>query len=128
MTLADAHILLVDDEPMVRMTLGLVLRRQAASVTEAANGADALAVLRREAVDLVLTDWHMPVMDGPALLRAAANEGLHVPAVLCTGTLGDRDEPGLAGLGVATTLLKPFPPADLIATLQAVLEPLPSRG
>lgn len=113
---------------MLRLTLGLVLRRQGVTVTEAANGQDALDILQREAVDLVLTDWHMPVMDGTALLRAAAAQGLHVPAVLCTGTLGDRDEPSLAGLGVAATLLKPFPPTELIATLQAVLEPLPPRS
>lgn len=128
MTLTEAHILLVDDEAILRMTLGLVLRRHGATVTEVANGADALDVLRHGAVDLVLTDWHMPGMDGPALLRAAAEQGFHVPAVLCTGTLGDRSDAIPAGLGVAATLLKPFPPMELIETLQGVLEPLPSRG
>lgn len=127
MTLSEAHILLVDDEAILRMTLGLVLRRHGATVTEAANGAEALNILQREAVDLLLTDWHMPVMDGPALLQAATGKGFQVPSVLCTGTLGDRDDHGNAGLGVAATLIKPFPPTELIETLQAILAPLPTR-
>lgn len=141
MTLAEAHILLVDDEPVLRMTLGMLLRRQGAFVTEAANGAEALVILRRSVVDtpagpdasaeahppidLMLTDRHMPVMDGPALLRAAAEAGVAVPTVLCAGTFGDEDEPDLSSYGVHATLLKPFPPAELITTLEGVLGPLP---
>ncbi len=148
MTLSEAHVLLVDDEPVLRMTLGLLLRRQGSTVTEAADGMEALAVLRHcngtdqeiprrirrqepradGPVDLLVLDWHMPVMDGPALLRILAAEGRSVPTVLFAGTLGEGDEPDLSAYGVQATLMKPFPPAELLQTLEAVLVPLLRRG
>ncbi len=141
MTLAEAHILLVDDEPVLRMTLGMVLRRQGATVTEAGSGAEALRLLQgasaggqtpteelERPVDLLLTDWHMPELDGPALLQALADVGRTLPAVLCTGTSGDADQRHLSLLGVRAVVLKPFLPAELLATLEAVLAPLPVRS
>ena len=57
-------------------------------MTEAANGVEALTKLEGDSFDLLLTDRHMPVMDGPELLQALVAAGRAIPTVLCAGVLG----------------------------------------
>ena len=90
---ADAHpaksmlrILVVDDDPRVRDSVGRLLIHEGSLVAFAENGADALACLRRDAdFDLVLSDLAMPVMDGAALCRALAEAFPSLPVILMTG-------------------------------------------
>jgi sigma-B regulation protein RsbU (phosphoserine phosphatase) len=63
-------ILLVDDEKLVRMVSRRQLARLNHRIIEAQNGKEALAILEREVVDLVLSDWIMPDLDGPGLCEA----------------------------------------------------------
>ena len=63
-------ILLVDDEKLVRMVAKRRLSKLNHRILEAENGKDALEVLAREKVDLVLSDWMMPELDGPGLCEA----------------------------------------------------------
>ena len=60
-------ILLVDDEKLVRMVAKRRLKVLGHRLLEAENGEEALAILRRESVDLVVSDWMMPKLDGPGL-------------------------------------------------------------
>ena len=64
-----ARILVVDDEPDERFLLRRLFERAGHEVTEAANGAAALAIVRESPPDLVVTDMRMPVMDGVELIR-----------------------------------------------------------
>lgn len=63
-------ILLVDDEKLVRMVAKRRLRKLNHRMLEAENGREALVILQQEKVDLVLSDWKMPELDGPGLCRA----------------------------------------------------------
>jgi sigma-B regulation protein RsbU (phosphoserine phosphatase) len=63
-------ILLVDDEKLVRMVARRRLKTLKHRLLEAENGREALAILEREKVDLVLSDWMMPELDGPGLCEA----------------------------------------------------------
>lgn len=63
-------ILLVDDEQLARMVARRQLAKRRYRVLEAENGLEALAILEREPVDLVLSDWMMPGLDGPGLCEA----------------------------------------------------------
>lgn len=63
-------ILLVDDEKLVRLVARRRLSKLNYRVLEAENGREALEVLEREPVDLVLSDWMMPELDGPGLCEA----------------------------------------------------------
>ena len=63
-------ILLVDDEKLVRMVARRRLAKLNYRILEASNGREALAILERESVDLVLSDWMMPDLDGPELCEA----------------------------------------------------------
>ena len=63
-------ILLVDDEKLVRMIAKRRLDKLHYRILEAENGREALEILEREKVDLVLSDWMMPELDGPGLCKA----------------------------------------------------------
>ena len=75
-------VLVVDDEPLAREGLKLLLGRQPAveSVSEARNGREAIAIIRERAPDLVLLDVQMPRMDGFAVVDAVGPE--RMPAVI----------------------------------------------
>ena len=64
------HILIVDDEPLVRRSLSEFLTLQGYSVSSAANGKEALGLLTTYTADIVITDIRMPELDGLELLRA----------------------------------------------------------
>ncbi len=61
-------ILLVDDDKLGRMVAKRRLTKLNYRILEAGNGMEALGLLEREFVDLVLSDWMMPEMDGPATM------------------------------------------------------------
>ncbi len=63
-------ILIVDDEKIVRMVARKQLAKMQCRLLEANNGEDALAMLGQEPVDLILSDWVMPGLDGPGLCEA----------------------------------------------------------
>ena len=63
-------ILLVDDEKVVRLVAKRRLKKLNHRILEAENGREALGILEREAVDLVMSDWMMPELDGPDLCQA----------------------------------------------------------
>ena len=68
--LRHARILLADDNAVNRQVVKLFLAPLGVSITEAANGREALDRLAAEPFDLVLLDVHMPVMDGPQTIEA----------------------------------------------------------
>ncbi len=63
------RVLVVDDRPDVRLAFMYMLEASGYLVAEASNGAEALVSLAREKIDVILTDLHMPGVDGLALLR-----------------------------------------------------------
>ncbi|QSQ23179.1 response regulator [Pyxidicoccus parkwayensis] len=81
------RILLVDDDDVDRMGIQRVLRASglSAEVFEVSGGAEALALLREQAFDVVLLDFRMPGFDGLWVLREAAKLGLGTPIVMLTG-------------------------------------------
>ena len=127
MTLAEATILVVDDEPVLRLTFGIVLKQQGATVHAAEHGADALDVLERETVDLILSDKQMPVMDGLTFLKQVRARGITAPAVFFVNGVASENPAEMELLRVAQTVTKPLHPAELVRVLTNVLAPLPKR-
>jgi PAS domain S-box-containing protein len=111
------RVLLVEDETAVRELARTILSRAGYTVIEAANGAEAIAVLGslEEPVDLLLTDVIMPVMGGAELARRLRDIRPGLPVVYVTGYADDA----LNGHGVfeegANLLRKPFSAPDLLA-------------
>src|SRR5262252_3048324 len=76
------RILLVDDQPDVRLAFRYMLEADNYEVVEAANGTEALAQLSQKPIDVILTDLYMPWMDGLSLLRAVRSTGGPTPRVI----------------------------------------------
>ncbi len=113
-------ILLVDDDPTLIAVLQAVLQRSGYTVLTAGSGEQALEVLRTSAVCAIITDLHMPKMNGLALLAHLAAAGSKVPAILVTGS-GNIEDSYAKEPGVSAVLLKPIGNRTLIRTLERVL-------
>ncbi len=117
------RILAVDDSPSMRDMVHITLTGAGFDVTQAADGQQALELARKSEFDLVLSDVNMPVMDGIELIRALRAESSyrHTPILMLT-TEGSADckregkEAGATGW-----IVKPFDPAQLVATMHRVL-------
>jgi DNA-binding response OmpR family regulator len=125
-----AHsLLLVDDEPRIRRVLRLALEDEGYQVAEAANGYDALAVLRREPPDVVLLDLMLPDRDGFTVCREIRRTS-DVPVIMVTARADSHDV--VAGLeaGADDYVTKPLVAKELSARIRALLrrvEPANSR-
>src|SRR6476659_8307857 len=80
-----AQILIVDDEASIRVTLSALLKRAGYDVTPAENGAEAVALLERQAFDLMLVDLKMPGMDGMQVVAAARQRQPDIAIIVLTG-------------------------------------------
>ncbi|BCJ47521.1 hypothetical protein Aiant_81780 [Actinoplanes ianthinogenes] len=118
-----AHILVVDDNQDMRDYLARLLASHW-ELAIAADGAQALALARRDPPDLVLADVMMPGLDGFALLRELRNDaGLSgIPVVLVTARAGE--ESAIEGLlaGADDYIVKPFSARELVARVAGQLE------
>ncbi len=121
MTLAGSRLLVVDDEPVLLLTFSLLLKQAGASVLQAANGAEALRLVRQEQVDLILCDRQMPVMDGMTFLRHVRDEQLSVPTLLFTNGIEREDTAELEAMQVRRLLTKPIQPGKLLAVVAEAL-------
>jgi CheY-like chemotaxis protein len=108
-------VLLVDDEPAVRMTSKRLLERMGLDVFTAENGAAALELYSEHAADirLVILDMGMPVMGGAECFRRL-RERSDVPVLIATGYTNDDEAQSLVSAG-ATILEKPFSAQQLKA-------------
>jgi DNA-binding NarL/FixJ family response regulator len=116
------RVVLVDDDPLVRAGLRMILGGAAdlEVVAEATDGQEAVDVVTREAPDVVLMDIRMPRMDGLAAARRLHDRGTTARIIVLTTF--DTDETVLTALGqgAAGFLLKDTPPADLVDAVRRV--------
>ena len=117
---AGAHILIVDDDRLVLATLGQGLRDAGYQVTEASDGASALALVSRNTPDLALLDVRMPGMSGVELAERLAAE--HQLPFIFLSAYGDADIIERAKqLGALGYLVKPLDVPQIIPSLEAAL-------
>jgi len=113
------HILVVEDDPAIRDTLVVLLQAQGYAVSTAANGQEALTLLRgRERPQLILLDLTMPVMSGWEFCRHRQCDPTlaSIPVVLFSAD-GDLEQQA-SGLGVASCLRKPLEPEVLVQKIR----------
>ncbi len=114
------HILLVDDDALLRRSLAFNIEQAGYSVLTAATGEDALAMARRDPPDLVLLDIGLPGMDGLDALRHL-KETLNLPVIFLTARRRELDEVLGLELGADDYITKPFDVDVLLAHIKAVL-------
>jgi signal transduction histidine kinase/ActR/RegA family two-component response regulator len=123
-SLLGVRVLVVDDQADARELLKLVLERCGAQVTLASSTAEALAIVRGERLDLVLSDLEMPEESGYELLRQLralpADRGGRTPAVALTAYASPHDRMKVLQAGFETHVPKPVEPAELATVVASV--------
>lgn len=114
------HILLVDDDALLRRSLAFNLEQASYRVSTAATAEDALALAQRDSPDLVLLDISLPGMDGLDALRHF-QEHMGVPVIFLTARRRELDEALGLELGADDYITKPFDLNVLLAHVKAVL-------
>lgn len=117
-------VLIVDDEPMARTLLRLMLVRAGFNVSEAANGADALAKVKKNRPDIVLLDVMMPGMDGFMVCETirGQDDTSDLPIIMLSAKTDLESINRGLRLGATKYLTKPISPEDLTAHVRDVLE------
>jgi len=115
-----ARILIVEDEPQLRGLLRLYLERAGYAVTDAGDGAAALAAFAADGADLVVLDLMLPGMQGEAVLEALREEA-DVPILITSAKRSDAERIAGLRLGADDYLVKPFNPHELTARVAAIL-------
>lgn len=102
------RILAVDDESSMRRLLEISLKQAGYLPILAADGFEALSILRKGGIDLVVSDLHMPGMDGLRLFKKMNEEGLQIPVIIVTakGEVGSAVE--AMKLGASDYIQRPF--------------------
>ena len=115
-----ATILIVDDERNMRLLTAARLDGQYNVIT-ASDGKEALDIIHKGNIDLVIADIMMPVMDGYDLLKTLRNEGYKMPFLFLTAkeSLGDKER-GFS-LGTDDYITKPFSSDELLWRVKALL-------
>ncbi|WHS99793.1 MAG: Transcriptional regulatory protein QseF [Pantoea stewartii] len=119
-----AHLLLVDDDPSLLKLLGMRLSSEGYQVTTAASGPDALRLLQKEKIDLVISDLRMDEMDGLALFGEIQKRHLGLPVIILTAHGSIPEAVAATQQGVFSFLTKPV---DRDALYKAIDEALAQR-
>lgn len=114
------HILVIDDDPLIREMVAEYLLNNDMRVTTGATGSDMFSAFDRESIDLVLLDLKLLGEDGLQLARSL-RERAAVPIVLLTGRAEEADRVMGLELGADDYITKPFSPREMLARLRAVL-------
>jgi two-component system, OmpR family, response regulator len=115
-----AHVLAVDDDPIIREAIADYLGQYEFRVTAVADGGAMQAVLADEVVDLVVLDLTLRSEDGMMLARRLRDESA-IPIIMLTGRREEADRVMGLELGADDYLTKPFSPRELLARIRTVL-------
>ena len=114
------HILVVDDDALLRRSLSLQLEQAGYRASTAASAEDALALIQRDRPDLILLDVGLPGMDGLEALRQIQQED-DIPVIFVTARRRELDTILGLELGADGYITKPFNPDVLLAHVKSVL-------
>ncbi len=114
------NVLVCDDEKDIVSALRIYLTTEGYQVYEAYNGKEALEILSREEIHLVLMDIMMPVMDGITAM-VKLREQSNVPVIMLTAKSEDTDKVLGLNIGADDYVTKPFNPVELQARVKSQL-------
>ncbi|MDP8566447.1 sigma-54-dependent transcriptional regulator [Methylophilus aquaticus] len=111
-------ILAVDDEPHMRRLLEISLRQAGYRAISAGNGREALEVIQQQQIDLIVSDLHMPGMNGLQLLESIRKQYEHLPFIMVTAQGEIKTAVEAMKLGASDYILRPFE----LETLEIAIE------
>lgn len=120
--MAEARLLIVDDEPSIIELLTASLSFHGFDVLSAPDGKTALTLAKQARPDLIITDVNMPGLDGFALVRSLRADGVHAPAIFLTARNDVEDRVEGLTIGGDDYIVKPFSLAEVVARIRVVLK------
>ncbi len=123
MSVKEKTILVADDESHILNVVSLKLRNAGFRVLTAHDGQEALEAAQQERPDLIITDYHMPLLSGLELCRRLKQDPATsgIPAIMLTARGYHLEPRDTAESGIRRMLSKPFSPRHLLATVNEVL-------
>lgn len=117
------QILIVDDSESIREVVSFTLENAGHDVMVAVDGDDALKFLDGRSIDLIITDLHMPNMNGIELIKEVrqADQYKRIPILFLTTESQAAKKMEAKNAGATGWIIKPFVPAKLLAALKKVL-------
>jgi len=118
------HILIVDDDEMIREYVKELLLFNDYKVAEAGNGKEGLKQIYKNVPDLVITDIIMPEMEGISFIQELRTHNKNIPIIAMTGNINGRMEELLelsSQLGADETLRKPINSKELITAINKLI-------
>lgn len=115
------NILICDDEADIRSALKVYLSSEEYNIFEAENGKEALEIIEKEEINLLLMDIMMPVMDGIEALSRLREQENNIPVILLTAKSQDTDKIVGLNAGADDYITKPFNPVEVIARVKSQL-------
>lgn len=119
---ARQNVLIVEDNVLNRELTNAVLKSAGYNVFLAKDGAEALMLIGREHVDLMLLDVDLPFIDGHKVLEALHEKGIDVPTIFISGLPGEEPEVRAFAIGAADFIRKPVKNSVLLARVAKVLK------
>ena len=123
-----AKVLVIDDDPAVRTTISIVLKRAGHEVTGASDGRSGMKAVMAGGIDLLIADIFMPVMDGLEMIKEVRRHQPGLPVIVISGAsiFGSSTAPPdfvamAVSLGAVRGLRKPFAPGELLAAVNECL-------
>lgn len=115
------NILIVDDEERIRNLIGAYLKKENFEVFNASNGVEALNIIKKNSIHLVVLDVMMPLMDGWDTL-SRIRENYKIPVIMLTARAEEEDKLQGFEFGVDDYETKPFSPKVLTAKIKAMVK------
>ena len=120
----DASVLPVDDYEFIRTIFECILQQLGyQNLCMAVDGLEALNLLRSQPIDLVITDYHMPEIDGIGLFQSMQQDPVlaKIPVLLISGVPTEKFATQALAIGIQSTLNKPFCAEQLDQEIQSLL-------
>jgi two-component system KDP operon response regulator KdpE len=119
-TMSSELVLIVDDNPQIRRALRSILIPQGYTIVDARSGEEALDIIRREPVDLILLDVNLPGMSGIDTCKEIRRVG-DIPVIMLTVRSSERDKLQAFDAGADDYVVKPFGADELTARVRATI-------
>lgn len=114
-------ILVIEDDPSTRRLMNAVLRRGGYTPIDATDGANALEIMDKQHIDLILLDIMMPRMDGFEFTKTVRESGCDIPILMTTAKQTLADKRRAFGLGADDYMVKPIDEEELLLRISALL-------
>ena len=121
------NLLICDDDPAIVDAIAIYIKAEGYEALKAYNGAEALELLSKNDVHLVVLDWMMPVMDGITVLHKI-RETSNIPVIMLTAKTEEMDTITGLTFGADDYVTKPFKPLELLARIKSQLRRYTSLG